>query len=165
MTDEPTWRRYLRLLRDDATADLDDELRDHLVSLEREHIDAGMSPAAARAEALRRFGDVDRVRSEVRRLDEEHGHRHRRLARFEVLRQDMRFALRQLARSPAFAITATLSIALGIAANVTIFAVANALLLRPIAGAHAGRWACACGSAAPSWAISAPPPRTAPSSC
>jgi predicted permease len=49
-----------------------------------------------------------------------------------TLLQDLRFALRQMRRSPGFALTAVLILALGIAANVIVFGVLDALVLRPV---------------------------------
>lgn len=49
-----------------------------------------------------------------------------------TLLQDLRFALRQMRRSPGFALTAVLILALGIAANVVVLGVLQALILRPI---------------------------------
>lgn len=50
----------------------------------------------------------------------------------DAFRQDLRFAVRSLAKSPAFTTIATLCIALGIAANVFIWTPLNTLLLRPL---------------------------------
>ncbi len=46
--------------------------------------------------------------------------------------RELRHALRRLARSPAFALSAALTLALGIAANTAIFAVVNSVILRPL---------------------------------
>jgi predicted permease len=54
-----------------------------------------------------------------------------------TLLQDLRFALRQMRRSPGFALTAVFTLALGIAANVIVFGVLQALILRPIDVPHA----------------------------
>jgi putative ABC transport system permease protein len=140
-TNEPKWRRYLRLVRHDPAADLDDELRDHLQSAIDALIARGMTAADARAEALRRFGNVSRVRREVQRLDQHHLARANRLSAVESVVYDLRHAARGLRRNPTFTLVAAISIALGVAANTTVFSVVNAVLLRPIPGAHASNLA------------------------
>src|SRR5687767_616325 len=52
----------------------------------------------------------------------------------DALRQDVRFALRSFMRRPAFALSAVLSLAIGIAATSAVFSVINALLFKPIPG-------------------------------
>src|SRR5690348_18346796 len=86
---EPAWRRYLRMIRPNPAADLDDELRDHIESATESLVARGLSPADARAEAIRRFGDVTRVRSEVQRLDARHTTHNNRLARLETFLYDL----------------------------------------------------------------------------
>jgi putative ABC transport system permease protein len=113
--------------------DLRDELAAHFQLHIEDNLRAGMSPHEAHRQAALRFGSLDSAAESVRDSWT--------VAWLESMRQDLIYALRALRRNPAFAITAILSLALGIGAGIAIFTVADGVLLRPLPYPDAGRLA------------------------
>ncbi len=111
--------------------DLKRELAHHLHELTAEYERRGHSHEEAMRMAKREFGGSEQVKEKCR--DE------RRWAWLSGIRQDFAFALRQMRRSPGFAVTAVFTLALGIAANVIVFGVLQALVLRTLDLPHADR--------------------------
>jgi putative ABC transport system permease protein len=119
--------------------EFDEEIALHLEMRTRELIDAGMEPAAARAQAIRKMGDVKRLKKDCVDLGRKRDREMSITLWLEELREDVKFAFRQLRNAPAFTLVATLTLALGIGANSAIFALVDATLLRPLPYGDAGR--------------------------
>jgi len=103
--------------------DLDEELAHHLQLETAENVRRGMTPAAARTAALRRFGGVAQVKETYR---ETHG-----LPAIQSLWQDVRFGFRMMRRSPGLSLLVILCLTLGIGANSAVFSWIEGILLRP----------------------------------
>jgi predicted permease len=104
--------------------DLDEEVRTHIDFAAEENMKRGMSRQDARTAALRKFGGVTQTKENFRMQ--------RGLPFLEVLAQDIRYGLRQLAASPGFTATAIVTLALGIGANTSIFTLVQGILLRSL---------------------------------
>jgi putative ABC transport system permease protein len=112
--------------------EVDGEFAFHLEMRTREYVTRGLSPDAARAEALRKFGDVRAANAACRRIGRERDRHMRRREYLSELRQDLVFGLRQLWKNPGFTIVAILTLALGVGGTTAIFSAVNAVVLRPV---------------------------------
>jgi predicted permease len=140
--------RQLRSLiwRDSVAEQVDAELDFHLEMLTRELTEAGRSPEDARAEALRRFGDLAAVSASCRKIGLDRERAEQRTEYLAELRQDAALALRQLRRAPAFTAIALLTLVLAIGINTAIFSAVSAVLLRPLPYPAANRLTVVWGS-------------------
>jgi predicted permease len=108
----------------EADRDLDDELSFHVERLTEANIAKGMTAADARTAALRAMGGIEQRKEECRDT--------RRVGWLVDLIRDLRYGARVLGRSPVFAAVAVLSLGIGIGANVAMFSVIDALLLKKL---------------------------------
>jgi hypothetical protein len=104
--------------------DLSEEIRLHIEERTEQLMCDGMSAEEATRAARRAFGN--------RTLLEERSREVWQWPTLESIGADLRFALRQLRRSPGFAVIAVSTLALAIGANALVFAVLNGLFLRPL---------------------------------
>ncbi|HXP58859.1 MAG TPA: ABC transporter permease [Dongiaceae bacterium] len=96
-------------------SELSDEIRTHLEMMTEANIAAGMSPEEAHYAARRQFGGVEQIKERYR--DQ------RGIPWIEKSMGDIRYSVRQLRRSPGFAVVAILTLAMGIGVNTTAFTV------------------------------------------
>src|SRR5215472_3582070 len=118
-----SWLRAL-LRRSRMEREMDAELRFHIEAFAEDLVRRGVR----REEALRRarieFGGMESAKEECREA--------RGLSFIDSFPQDLRFGLRMLRKNPGLAFLAVLTTSLGIAANVTVFSIVDALFLRSV---------------------------------
>jgi predicted permease len=120
------FRSLLRVLtrRRDFEDGMTEELRFHIEQYADDLVRSGMSTEKAARHARMEFGSLDSVKGDCR---EERG-----LHLFDEFRRELSYAVRLLRKTPGFTVTALLTLAVCLGANLTIFAVIDSVLLRPL---------------------------------
>jgi hypothetical protein len=108
--------------RESVLRDIEEELRVHVEMETETNIERGMPPDEARAAAMKSFGDLSR-KTEL-------GYDIRGGGWLETLWQDLRYGARMLMKQPGFALTAILTLSLGIGANAAIFTLLHAVMMK-----------------------------------
>jgi macrolide transport system ATP-binding/permease protein len=119
-----SWMRLCNLFhKQQLDRELNDELASHLEMHIEDNLHTGMTPEAARRDALLKLGGLEQTKEIYRGQ--------RGLPAIETAVQDLRFGLRMLRRSPGFSILAILCLTLGIGANAAVFSWVEGILFRP----------------------------------
>jgi hypothetical protein len=100
------------------------ELESYLQIETDRNVEAGMSPADARAAAHRKLGNPARIRETIYEMNS--------IFFIDALWRDLRFSLRSLRNRPGFTVVVVLSLALGIGANTAIFSLVDGIIFRPL---------------------------------
>jgi predicted permease len=123
------WRTLFRRSRVDA--EIAEEIQSHLAMRADLGRQAGLSDSEAQASARRQFGNPALILEDARQFH--------LVPSLECILQDLRHAVRQQFRNPAFSITVLFILALGIGASTAVFTVVDGVLFRPAPYADAGR--------------------------
>lgn len=120
------WRSLFRALnrRRDFEDGMSDELRFHIEQYTEELVRSGMSREKAARQIRMELGSPVNIKADCR---EAFG-----LHLFDEFRRELSYAARLLRKTPAFTATALLTLAVCLGANLTIFAVIDSVLLRPL---------------------------------
>jgi putative ABC transport system permease protein len=110
-------------------ADMAEEMRQHVARRVEANLAAGMSPEEARYAAQRQFGGMDQLKEIAREQ--------REWQWLDHVFRDLRFAVRQLRKSPGFTTVALLTLALGIGVNTSMFSVLRTIFIRTLPYAEA----------------------------
>ena len=109
--------------RDTFSRDLEEEMDFHREQKEKALLGNGVASDSAHYATKRQFGNFTRLKEQAHEIVS---------FRFETVLQDFHFAIRQLRKSPGFAITAIGMLALGLCASIAIFAFVDAGLIKPL---------------------------------
>ncbi len=125
------WIRLCGLLTAPRADDFNAELNSHIAIVTAEGVRAGLAEPEARRRALVQLGGAEQIRQAYRERTT--------LPAIESLSRNVRYALRGFRRNPVFAITAILTLAIGLGATTAVLSVIDRILFRSLPYAHDDR--------------------------